>query len=137
MNNNTAVREEKLEERTQVLNLDYKMAAILCYTPVLLISVIAPILFLSTEPKTNQKLRFHAIQGLALSVAAILLSVASSILMSALVAIIGFAAFHLMSLVSSGIGLAFIGISIYCIYCICQGRDFELPYISELARSNA
>lgn len=137
MNNQTALREEKMEERTKVLNLDQKLAAILCYTPILLVSVIAPIIWLSTEPKSNKRLRFHAMQGLGLCLVAIALSIASSILMTALVAVIGFSAFHLMSLVSSGVGLAFLATSIYCIYRVYQGQDIKLPFIGEIAEQNA
>jgi uncharacterized membrane protein len=47
--------------KTQVLQLDYNIAGLLCYVP---FGFIAAIVFLLTEPKENRFVRFHAIQSL-------------------------------------------------------------------------
>jgi len=50
--------------KTQTLGLDYNIASGLCYLPVCLIHLIAPILWIATEPKTNKLVRLHAFQSL-------------------------------------------------------------------------
>lgn len=51
---------------TQTLGLDYNVAALICYLPVPLFSLVAGIVWLMTEPKANLFVRFHAIQSLML-----------------------------------------------------------------------
>lgn len=53
--------------KTSVGGLDYNTAALLCYLPVCAINLIASIIFLRTEPKANQFVRFHAMQSLVMS----------------------------------------------------------------------
>ncbi|MEW6732208.1 MAG: DUF4870 domain-containing protein [Acidobacteriota bacterium] len=66
--------------KTQVLGLDYNIAALLCYLP---FGFIAAIIFLSTEPTDNRFVRFHAIQSLLVTAAwtglFILLSILSTV----------------------------------------------------------
>lgn len=52
--------------RTQTLNLEYNVAAGLCYIPVFFIGLILSIVFLASEPKSNRFVRFHAMQALCL-----------------------------------------------------------------------
>ncbi len=140
MNNQSAVKDleiKQLSGRTKVLALDYKVAAILCYTPVLLLSVIAPIVLLKTEPQANRSLRFHAIQGLLLSLCAIAFSVLNSVLSALMFTVLGFAALHLMSLGSSLVMLAFLAYAIYGIYSVYNDKEFRIPFICELADKNA
>jgi len=131
------MREEFSNERTKVLGLEYKVAAALCYTPILLLSVVAPIVILKTEPKENKRLRFHAIQGMALSLAALALGVANSMLTSLLFSLFGFGAWQIFGSLSSLISLAVIGVFVYCIYSVCTNKDLRLPYVSEIADRNA
>lgn len=55
--------------KTQTLGLDYNIAAGLCYLPICAINLIASILWIATEPKTNKLVRLHAFQSLFLLVA--------------------------------------------------------------------
>lgn len=135
--NESVTRNQQLTGRTAVMNLDYKIAAILCYTPVLLIDIIAPIVWLKTEPKSNKELRFHAIQGLLISIITIALAVINSTVMTMLSVVLGFFAFRLLSFGSSLITLAFLAVSLYGIYCVWNGKEFRLPYLSEIADKNA
>jgi len=52
--------------KTQTLGLDYNIAAGLCYLPICAINLIASILWIATEPKTNKLVRLHAFQSLFL-----------------------------------------------------------------------
>src|SRR5215203_2007422 len=52
--------------KTQVLGLDFNVAAGLGYIPICALNLIAPILWLVTEPKTSKFVRFHAMQSLFL-----------------------------------------------------------------------
>lgn len=136
MNNESAMRQESAN-RTKVLDLDHKVAAVLCYTPILLLSVIAPIVFLKTEPNTNKRLRFHAVQGLGLSIAAILLAVANSMMASLMFGLFGFGALQLVGSLSSLISLAFLAAAGYGIYCVCKDKEYRLPFLAEIADRNA
>jgi uncharacterized membrane protein len=123
--------------RTVKGNLDYKIASMLCYTPVFLISLIAPIVWLATEPQSNKLLRFHSIQGLLLFAAAVVLNILNSMVFGTLIGILGGAAWHLLTFLSSAIGLAFLGLSIYGMYQTYQGNDFRLPVLGDIAQKNA
>jgi len=67
--------------RTQTLNLEYNVAGGLCYLPFLFIHIILPIIFISSEPKANKFVRFHAFQALFLAIAGIVGGVGGYILM--------------------------------------------------------
>src|SRR5438045_3490315 len=56
------------EGKTKTFGMAYNTAALLCYLPSCLCcaNVIFSIIWLSTEPKENRFLRFHAMQGLLL-----------------------------------------------------------------------
>ncbi|MBI4852322.1 MAG: DUF4870 domain-containing protein [Acidobacteria bacterium] len=62
--------------KTQVLNLDYNIAGLLCYVP---FGFIAAIVFLLTESKESKFVRFHAIQSLLFAGGLIALSTVVSI----------------------------------------------------------
>ena len=66
-----------LRSKTQVLNLDYNIAGLLCYVP---FGFIAAFVFLLTEPKESRFVRFHAIQSFLLIAALVGLSIVLSIL---------------------------------------------------------
>ncbi|MBX9694466.1 MAG: hypothetical protein K2Z81_18915 [Cyanobacteria bacterium] len=53
-----------LPGKTNVLQVDYNLAGLLCYAPLPPLNLIVCALWLFTEPKENKFLRFHAIQGL-------------------------------------------------------------------------
>lgn len=129
--------QNQLSGRTQFMALDYKLAAILCYTPILLCSIVAPIIWLKTEPRANRQLRFHAIQGLAISVAAIAFGIINSIVLGILFSIVGIGAAQVLSLGSSLLSLAFLGVMIYGIYCVAKDQPFRLPVLGDIAERNA
>ncbi|MBX9685232.1 MAG: hypothetical protein K2X27_00945 [Candidatus Obscuribacterales bacterium] len=139
MNNQMEARSFKTVEnrQTAILGLDYKTASILCYVPVLLVSIIYPIIILKTESKDNKELRFHAIQALSLSLAAIAFGVINSTVMGLLFPIMGFFAFRMMGFGSSLISLAFLGLSGYCIYQLCIGKLFRIPLLADFADKKA
>ena len=58
-----------MSEQTQLStlgNLEPKIANMLCYLPIMSINLISSIAFLATEDKANERVRFHAAQGLLL-----------------------------------------------------------------------
>ncbi len=122
---------------TKIGGLNYKVAAILCYTPVLFIDVIAPIILLNTEPADNKKLRFHAIQGLCIAAAAFALGLANSMLMGLLIPLCGFEVIRLMATGSSLISLGFFAVCGYAIYCLVKNQDFRIPVLSDFAEKKA
>ncbi len=53
------------ESLTQVGNLPHKLGAAAAYLPIAGVSVIASIIWLATEPKESEFLRYHSAQSLA------------------------------------------------------------------------
>ena len=141
MENQTSARpievETKLSGRTQVLALDYKIAALLCYAPIPFVCLIAPIVWLATEPKNNKQLRFHAVQALGIFVAALIFGVVNSVLTSVLVGILGVGILWLVGPAQGLISLAFLGLMIYAMYQIWNDKPFKLPVLGDIAEKNA
>jgi uncharacterized membrane protein len=125
-----------LDGKTQVLGVDYKVAGILCYVPICLINVIASVVFLSTEPKSNTFVRFHAWQSIILAVATIAFGIVTTIVSAILgvIPVIGVLVGGLLSLLSFGVWVFYIGVSIWLIACASKGETKSLPYIGEIAR---
>lgn len=128
---------EQLSGRTNVMSLDYKVAALLCYAPIPLLCLIAPIVFLKTEPKSNKLVRFHAVQSLAIAVSSIAIGVANGVLMSLLVSVFGFGILAIATPASSLISLGFLGLMIYGMYCIWTEKEFKLPVLGDIAEKNS
>src|ERR1700676_4501326 len=61
------------------LGLDTNIAATLCYVPFLAVNLIAPAVWLVTEPKDNYFLRFHSAQAVVLTVGFLVVAVALGI----------------------------------------------------------
>ena len=57
--------------KTKVMNLDYNVAAMLAYLPVCCVSLICSIIWIASEPKESKFIRFHALQSLLLTGAAV------------------------------------------------------------------
>ncbi len=55
-----------LEGKTVTGAMDYKLAAALCYLPVMMVHLLAAGAWLLTEPKESRFVRFHAVQSLIL-----------------------------------------------------------------------
>ena len=67
--------------RTQTFNLEYNVAGGLCYLPFFFIHFILPIIFISSEPKTNKFVRFHAFQALFMAISGIVGGIGVYVLM--------------------------------------------------------
>ncbi len=121
-------------DKTSVLNLDYKTAAILSYLPVCGANLILSVVWLCTEPKSNSKLRFYAMQQAILSGAfiAVGIIVGISSFMLAMIPIIGALAglFGLAWMIAVG---AYVLANVYGMYQLYQGNEFRIPYIADMA----
>jgi uncharacterized membrane protein len=126
------------DTKTQVGGLANNVAALLAYFPC--IAVIASIVWLVTEPKSNTFLRFHAVQsllfGAAIAVICIVLAVGLSVVniiigqisgvLAGLVGLLGF-------LVMCGVSLLALGGYVLCMMKAYQGQIWKLPVVGELA----
>jgi uncharacterized membrane protein len=112
--------------RTQVLNLQPNLAATLAYAP-FFIGLISSIIWVSTEPKSNRFVRFHAMQSLSLTVAGIAICVVASILG----AILG----PLGSLLSTLVSLALLGACVVCMIQAWNKNMFKLPVLGDFVES--
>lgn len=72
-----------MSEQTQLTtlgNLEPKIANMLCYMPVMSINLISSIAFLATEDKANERVRFHAAQGLLFTASMMVVGVVVGVL---------------------------------------------------------
>lgn len=131
---------------TQTLSLDFNVAGMFCYLPFFAISLIAPIVFLVTEPKSNHFVRFHAIQSLLLAalgtIGGILLGIAWPIVIvigAALAkgsggdAIVALAVFGMMALLIIFM-LAFFALHFIGMYKAYKNEMWEMPIVGKYAR---
>jgi uncharacterized membrane protein len=127
--------------KTQTLNLDYNIAAGLCYIPVCGISLISSILWLVTEPKSNKFVRFNAIQSLLYGALGIVLYVAQ-IVVILVVALIGGATGSdavssiLFFAAVAVFGILWIGLLVTWIIALIKaftGKMWKVPVIGSLA----
>jgi len=129
--------------KTSVLGLDYKLAALLCYVPscCCLINVIAAIIWLATEPKSNRLVRFHALQGLLLFAARVVISIIFVIFGVG----VSLSPSDLAASAGSGV-LGLINMLIWLVYfvlCIIgmikayQGEMWKIPVIGDIAEKNS
>jgi uncharacterized membrane protein len=126
--------------KTQVLGLENNIAALLCYLPVCGVSLIASILWLVTEPKTNRFVRFHAVQSLILfgvtSVVCISLFVVVLILtavLGKLLGVLGGIVYLLGMLVIGAIGLAALILAIIGMIKSYGNQLWHMPLVGSLA----
>jgi uncharacterized membrane protein len=126
------------ETKTQVGGLANNVAGLLTYFPC--IALLASILWLVTEPKSNTFLRFHALQslifGAALTVLFVVLAIGSTIIQAILLAVSGTLATIvglIFTLVFVGLGLATFGGYVLCMMKAYQGQMYKLPVVGELA----
>jgi uncharacterized membrane protein len=130
--------------KTQVLGLDYNVAAGLGYIPLCLLNPIVPILWLVTEPKTNKFVRFHALQALFLLGFYIVGIIAVVIVAAVLGIVLGMASETLAAIAGIigvvgyvGVILAFLGLSIVGAVKGFGGQQWKMPIIGNLAEKNA
>ena len=93
--------------KTQTLNLDYNIASGLCYVPVCAMSIIFPILWIVTEPKTNKLVRQHAFQSLFLGIGGAVIWIVLAIFSAILQAVAAAADSGVLAMI---VGLVFIAI---------------------------
>lgn len=107
------------------------VASTLCYV----LGFITGIIFLVLEPyNKNRVVRFHAFQSIFLSVVAIVIRIALSILFTALWSVSGFfVGFAVSGLVS----LAFFVLWVYMLISTYQGKTVVLPVIGPMAQQQA
>ena len=136
------------EQKTQVLGLSYNTAGLLCYVPYCccLIDVIASVLWLATEPKENRFVRFHALQGLLLFAADLLVSFVFRLLgvgaeVTTMVGtgsdVAGAGAGLLVGLFSLLVGLLFLVLHIVAMVQAGSGKMWKIPIIGDIAERNA
>ncbi len=123
-----------LTGKTKVLDMDYKLAGLLCYLPMCAVNLIASIVFYKTEPTENKFLRFHAMQSMILCGAYIALGVVVWITSM----ILGF--IPLVNILLAPISaiwmlvtFAFIGVNIFAMIAAYKGSYFRLPYVGDIA----
>lgn len=124
--------------KTKVLNLDYKVAGLLCYLPICAVNLICSVVILATEPKNNRFLRFHSIQSLALCGAYIVVGAAVWMITLSLV-FVPFLSFivSLVQLVWLVVTVIFVWKCISCMIDAYHGRMSKLPWIGPIAEDNA
>ena len=121
--------------KTQVLNIDTNVAECLCYVPIPAIGLLAAILWLVTEPKGNQALRFQAVQSLVLAAVTVAASIAINIgiWILAFVPFIGPVLASLSGMVVGILGFALFGFYCYLAYQAYQRNTIRLPYVGDVA----
>jgi len=117
------------------LGLNTNIAALLCYVPLAAINLIAPALWLVSEPKNNYFLRFHSAQALVLTLSyvgvAVVLFIGSTILH--FIPLIGSLFGLLTGLVGILVAGAFFLTSFFLMYAAFNNRLVKLPVIGALA----
>jgi uncharacterized membrane protein len=118
--------------KTQVFNLDYNIAGMLCYVP---FGFIVAIVLLLTEPKESRFARFHAIQSLLLIAAVMALSTLLSIIgaIAGQIPIIGFVFALLMIPLSLLITVGSIALMVLLIIKAYQNQMWKIPVIGSYA----
>lgn len=126
--------------KTKVLNLDYNVAGMLCYLPICCINLVFSIIWLTSEPKENRLLRFHALQSLLLFGVGLVVVAIFWVLAIALVVTPGpgrAAGWGLLNLIELAVGLGFLAICVVACIKAYQGEMWKLPVIGDIAEKNA
>ena len=115
------------------LGLDANVGAMLCYLPICAISLIYSIIVLVTE-KNNKMVRFHAFQSLLITAIYIVAIIAVAIVGGVIVGVTGSSILGmLVSLLYSGVIVAFLAAMIYGCVKGYQGEMFKLPVVGDMA----
>ncbi len=118
--------------KTLFFDLDYNIAAAVCYFPLL---ILAPVLWLATEKNADKYLKFHAVQSLVLGVSLVAFNVVCGTVTSILsvIPVIGPAISFVILVLQALIGFAFFGVCFKMAYSIFNGKDARLPVVANLA----
>lgn len=125
----------QLDGKTQVLNLDYKTAALLCYLPICLINLVASLVFFQSEPKTNRFVRFHAMQSLVMTIAMMVAGIAvwTGSLVLGFIPFLGTMFSLLLNLVWLGVCGVYLWQSVRGIIAANKGEMLHIPYAGQIA----
>jgi uncharacterized membrane protein len=125
-------------EKTKVMNLDSNIAALLCYFPCT--ALIASILFLVTEPKSNRFLRFHALQSLFFGGSTAVVVIALLIVATIIQVVLGMASGTLATLVGlvfflvwAVLLLGVLGVAVMAMIKAYGGQQWKIPGVGALA----
>ena len=131
--------------KTQTLGLDYNIAAGLCYIPVCAINLIASILWIVTEPKTNKLVRLHAFQSLFLGIFSLVVWIGGIIVFAVLQMVAGAADSGALSAIIGIIWLIFV--VVFALFCLAMvimglikgfgGQYWKMPIIGTFAEKFA
>ena len=123
-----------LTGKTKVLDMDYKLAGLLCYLPVCAVNLISSVVFYKTEPAENKFLRFHAMQSLVLCAGYLARGavVWLSTMMLGFIPLINMLVAPIM-FVWMLVTFAFVGVNIFAMVGAYRGSYFKLPYVGDLA----
>lgn len=119
--------------KTSTLQLDYKLAGLLCYVPFAFVNVAFSVLWLATEPQSNRELRFHAMQGLCLAGAALAVGMVISMLAALLIPLGAWQVIHGLYSLDT---LAFIAAAIVGMVNAYNGKMYKLPYLGEFVEKH-
>ncbi len=125
-----------LPGKTDVLQVDYNLAGLLCYAPLPPLNLIFCALWLFTEPKENKYLRFHAIQGLIFFTAFVAFCFVNSFVnMFSNIPLLGGLFWFLSLLLGLTIVVAYMAGSIGMMIKALNREMFKLPYAGDIAES--
>ncbi|HEY9793991.1 MAG TPA: hypothetical protein V6D22_26585 [Candidatus Obscuribacterales bacterium] len=121
--------------KTKILDLDYKIAGVLCYLPICALNLIFSLVWLNSEPKENTLLRYNCVQSLVLCGGAIVAFIAVAVINGVLAAIplLGMAIMFLSAPLLPLLGLAFLVLNIICAVNVFQGKTFRIKYVCDVA----
>ncbi len=118
--------------KTLYFDLDFNIAAALCYFP---LAGVASILWLVTEKGDNKYLKFHAVQSLVITVGII----GFNVITGTIIAIV-----KILPVIGDGFGLMITllqGLVVFIVYAICfryafaifNGKDGRIPAIADIS----
>lgn len=123
-----------LPGKTDVLEVDYNLAGLLCYAPLPPLNLIAAAIWLVTEPKDNKFLRFHAVQGLMFfGVFAAACFINTLVGIFSAIPILGFIFAIISGLASLVLVVGYLGGSVLLMLKAHNREMYKLPWIGEMA----
>lgn len=119
--------------KTEFLELNYNVAAALCYVPVA--PAVFGILWLVTEDKTNTYLRFHAIQSIALTCLLIAVNVVIGTVgaIIRIIPVVGDGIGFILTLFGGLLSFIFMGVCFRVMYAVFKDKGGRLPIIADMA----
>lgn len=121
-------KEVLLNKKMVLVDIPYNLAAAICYVPILL-NVLAPAAWLYSEPKENRYVRYHAVQGLVLLLAYVVLIVVNNTVafVFSWIPMLNF----VFSLLGGVLFFIYLGICFRLGFNAYSGKPGKLPIVSE------